>query len=88
MTVEEIYNIVDSQLHLTFDYLVYTVLASVIAAVGLATDSAVTVVASMIVDPFMGPILGITFGTCIHDKTMFKKSLRNEVSNIAISSYA
>jgi uncharacterized hydrophobic protein (TIGR00341 family) len=85
MTVEEIYNIVDSQLHLTFDYLVYTVLASIIAAVGLATDSAVTVVASMIVDPFMGPILGITFGTCIHDKTMFKKSLRNELIGVSFA---
>jgi hypothetical protein len=68
MAVEEIFDIVDSQLHLTFDYIAFTLLASIIAGVGLATGSAVTVVAAMIVDPFMGPILGMTFGTTIRGR--------------------
>jgi uncharacterized membrane protein len=72
MAVEEIFDIVDSQLHLTFDYIAFTVLASIIAGVGLATGSAVTVVAAMILDPFMGPILGMTFGTTIRGKIRFQ----------------
>lgn len=48
MTVEEIFASVDEQSHLTFDYLCNTFVAALIAAVGLLTDSSVTVVASMV----------------------------------------
>jgi hypothetical protein len=58
MTVEEIYENVDLQTHLTFDYLMMVCAASMIAAVGLVSDSSVTVVASMLVSPLMGPIVG------------------------------
>lgn len=82
-TIEAIYEIVDSQNHLTFgnaldvcrtsvklniswitsaDFMALTVVAGIIAAVGLITDSSVTVVASMLVSPLMGPIIGIAFG--------------------------
>src|SRR4051812_16501901 len=58
MSTEEIYELVDSNLHLTFDFLSILTVAAVIAAVGLITDSAVLVVA-MVISPLMGPILGI-----------------------------
>jgi len=38
---------------MTFDYLMLVVISSVIAAAGLATDSSVTVVASMLVSPLV-----------------------------------
>ena len=65
MAVEEIYESVDSQCHLTFDYLLFCFVAAMISGVGLIQDSSVTVVASMLVSPLMGPILGVTFGTVI-----------------------
>ena len=36
--------------------------AAMMAALGLAGNSSVVVVASMLVSPLMGPILGIAFG--------------------------
>ena len=39
------------------------VVASLLAGSGLAVNSSVVVVASMLVSPLMGPILAITFGT-------------------------
>eukprot|EP01122_Echinamoeba_exundans_P009346 TRINITY_DN327_c0_g1_i1.p1 TRINITY_DN327_c0_g1~~TRINITY_DN327_c0_g1_i1.p1 ORF type:complete len:383 (-),score=53.01 TRINITY_DN327_c0_g1_i1:264-1412(-) len=83
--VEEINSIVDNSLHLTFDYIAYTVTASIISAVGLATNSAVTVVAAMILDPFMGPILGMTFGTAVRNWAMVFKSLRNEMFGVLLA---
>jgi len=38
---EEIFETVDGQLHLTFDFLAFIAIASIIAAIGLLTDSAV-----------------------------------------------
>ena len=47
---------VESANHLTFNYMCFVVIASLIAAGGLATNSPATVVASMLVSPLMGPI--------------------------------
>ncbi|MES1910164.1 MAG: hypothetical protein MHM6MM_002811 [Cercozoa sp. M6MM] len=69
---------------LSFDYVTLVVIASVIATVGLATDSAVTVVASMLVSPIMGPIMSFTFGYHVRDWRMVKVGMRNEVISLLI----
>mmetsp|Transcript_25859 Transcript_25859/g.62285 ORF Transcript_25859/g.62285 Transcript_25859/m.62285 type:complete len:374 (-) Transcript_25859:198-1319(-) len=84
-TIEEIYEIVDGSIHLTFDYLAFTFVAAIISAVGLITDSSVTVVASMLVSPLMGPILGISFGYLIGDTYMMLKSTRNELAGVLLT---
>mmetsp|Transcript_28956 Transcript_28956/g.40713 ORF Transcript_28956/g.40713 Transcript_28956/m.40713 type:complete len:409 (-) Transcript_28956:32-1258(-) len=84
MTVEEIFESIDSQSHLTFDYLAMVFVAAVISSMGLITDSSVTVVASMLVSPLMGPILCVTFGCAIRNTEMIKRGLRNEIVGLAI----
>eukprot|EP00466_Bigelowiella_natans_P013634 jgi/Bigna1/141504/aug1.63_g16212 len=84
-TIEEIYEVVDSAIHLTFDYLAFTFVAAIISAVGLLTDSSVTVVASMLVSPLMGPILGISFGYLIGDTHMMLKCIRNELAGVLLT---
>jgi len=85
MPMEEIHEAIDSQIHLTFDFILFLIIASVIAGAGIATDSAVAVVASMIVSPLMGPILGLTFGTITRDKTMVWKAFINELIGVFIA---
>ena len=52
--------------------------ASVIAVGGLASNANVFIVASMLVSPIMGPILGMTFGYRIADWQLFKTGVVNE----------
>eukprot|EP00948_MAST-09A_sp_MAST-9A-sp1_P003304 g3304.t1 len=47
-----------------FDYCLLVVIASVLAATGLATNNTVVIVASMLISPLMGPILAIVMGFC------------------------
>jgi len=84
LAYDEVYDTIDGQLHLTFDYLALIATGAIIAAIGLLTDSAVVVVASMLVSPLMGPIVGMTFGAIIKDRTMLWKSFRNEVVGIIV----
>eukprot|EP01104_Vermistella_antarctica_P017649 TRINITY_DN6289_c0_g1_i7.p1 TRINITY_DN6289_c0_g1~~TRINITY_DN6289_c0_g1_i7.p1 ORF type:complete len:465 (-),score=51.81 TRINITY_DN6289_c0_g1_i7:126-1520(-) len=84
-SLEEIYQAVDSQIHLTFDYIVFVVAAAMIAAVGLLQDSDAVVVASMIVSPLMSPIMGITFGAVIRDSVLAWKSTRNEFIGVLVT---
>eukprot|EP01134_Creolimax_fragrantissima_P007861 CFRG7861T1 len=83
-TVEEIYQFIDGQNKLTFDFLALVVSAAVMAGAGLVSDSAPVVVASMIVSPLMPPILGLCFGVIVRDKIMIYKSLRNELIGACI----
>lgn len=84
MTAEEIFESIDSGSHLTFDYIAMVFVASVIAAVGLISDSSVSVVASMLVSPLMGPILAVTWGIVMRDWNLIRRGSRNEVIGVMI----
>lgn len=62
--------------HLTFDYIAMMVTGSIVAAAGLAQSSSVTVVASMLISPLMGPIMAMAFGIASRDWDMFRHALR------------
>ncbi|GAB5353239.1 hypothetical protein AAMO2058_000020300 [Amorphochlora amoebiformis] len=61
-----------------FDFLALTVVASILAGAGLATNNTVIIVASMLVSPLMGPIVSFTFGTVVSDWTMVLEALISE----------
>lgn len=68
----------------SFDFLMLCVAASLLAGIGLGSDNAVVIVASMLVSPLMGPILGITFGTFIFDWPLVKRALLTEILGLLI----
>lgn len=59
-------------------------IASVLAGVGLITNSTVVIVASMLVSPIMGPVMGITFGSRVLDWKLARDSAFNEVAALLI----
>ena len=84
MTVEEMFTFIDEGSHLTCDYLGMVFVGAMIAGVGLLQDSSVTVVASMLVSPLMGPIVSVTFGIAICEWPMVLHGLRNEAFGVAL----
>lgn len=55
LTVAQVTASVKSAAELTFDFLLYVITAAMIAAMGLMENSIVSLVASMLVSPMMGP---------------------------------
>eukprot|EP00939_MAST-03C_sp_MAST-3C-sp1_P002149 g2149.t1 len=84
MTVQEMSDMIGSQNRLTFDYLILLTVGAIIAAAGLLQDSPVTVVASMLVSPLMGPILSVAFGIRTGTTSMWSKGIRNELIGVAV----
>lgn len=90
VTVEQIKRIkrmhdkISGGVDFNFNYYCLLMVASVVAGLGLATDSATTVISSMLLSPIMGPVIGMSYGTIIGDKRLFKRSARNEVISIVI----
>ncbi|GIL74931.1 hypothetical protein Vretifemale_4796 [Volvox reticuliferus] len=85
MATEEIYTGVESGSDLSFDYLAFVVVAGLIAAVGLATNSSVMIVASMLVSPLMGPILAFSFGTSASDPYLMWKGVVSETVGVLLT---
>eukprot|EP01084_Bolivina_argentea_P121888 216018_1 len=84
LSYDEIFDVVDSQLHLTFDYMILLVAGTIVCSVGLLRNSGLIIVASMLISPLMGPILGLIFGTITANKNVLKKSLKNEIISVFI----
>ncbi|KAF1789388.1 Protein of unknown function DUF389 [Phytophthora cactorum] len=56
-----------------------------IAGIGLAGDSGTYVVASMLLSPMMGPILGCAFGFALRDKNLFINGMLNGLFALTIT---
>jgi uncharacterized hydrophobic protein (TIGR00341 family) len=85
LSVEEIYGKIASGTRLSFDFLALLVVSCIIAAIGLATNSLVVIVAGMLLAPLMGPILGLSFGVIIKDRRLVLAGIKNEVFGLAIA---
>lgn len=75
LLTEFVYSQVYAQSNLTTDFILYVLVGGFLATFGLATDNAVTIVASMLVSPLMGPILGMTLGTIVRSTKLIRKSV-------------
>ena len=84
LVVEQVVEGVRNAATFSFDYLCLVIVASMLAAVGLASNNTVVIVASMLVSPIMGPILAITFGTMVENKELVHMGLINEAISLLI----
>mmetsp|Transcript_37720 Transcript_37720/g.91634 ORF Transcript_37720/g.91634 Transcript_37720/m.91634 type:complete len:763 (+) Transcript_37720:42-2330(+) len=85
MRVEQIKEQIHEQAAMSFDFLALLLIASILAGVGLITNSTVVIVASMLVSPIMGPVMGITFGSRVFDWKLARASAAVEVGALLIA---
>lgn len=61
------------------------VCSTVLASIGLDTNSTAVIIGAMLISPLMSPILGIGLSVAIHDKQVLTRSLRNLIIAVVIS---
>ncbi len=64
---EEIYTDIKSGAELNRDFLVLVILSTIVAAIGLHSNSVAAVIGAMVIAPLLGPILGFSLGTALGD---------------------
>ena len=67
----------------SFNFNTLLLVASILAGLGLISNSTATIIASMLVSPIMGPVVGLAYGTAISDWKLVRRSLRNELICLA-----
>ncbi|RYE24296.1 MAG: TIGR00341 family protein [Sphingobacteriales bacterium] len=61
------------------------VCASILACIGLDTNSVAVIIGAMLISPLMSPILGVGLSLGIHDRELFLRSLKNLLVAVALS---
>ncbi len=85
LAVEEIYENVKKQASLSFDFIAFSILAAAMAGFGLLQNNTTVIVASMLLSPLMGPMLGVALGYVVRDRALFIKGTRNELISLGLS---
>jgi uncharacterized hydrophobic protein (TIGR00341 family) len=60
---------------ITTNFIIFAILSSILAALGLIVGNAVIIIASMLISPFLGPIIGITLGSILFDRKLVKNGI-------------
>jgi len=71
---EEIYQKVSRDSRLNADFILLTILSSIVAAIGLNEDSVAIVIAAMVIAPLLGPILAFALAAALGDLTLMRKA--------------
>ena len=66
----------------SFNYNCLLFVASMLAGLGLISNSVATIIASMLVSPLMGPVIGLAYGSTIRDWKLVRKSVRVEIISL------
>ncbi|XP_022236009.1 uncharacterized protein LOC111083657, partial [Limulus polyphemus] len=78
LTVAQIVESIRGNAGLTFNFIMFISLASIMASIGLAEESSTIILASSLISPFMKPLLAATFGMWIEDTHLRNMGIINE----------
>jgi uncharacterized hydrophobic protein (TIGR00271 family) len=85
VSVEEIEKDIIENSEPSFNYFLFIVLSAIIAGIGLLTNSAIILIASMILSPLMGPILGLSFSIITKNTWVLKRSLISQIVGLLMA---
>lgn len=81
---EELYQKVSNDCQLNWDFIILTVLSSIVAAIGLNGDSVAIVIAAMVIAPLLGPILAFALAAALGDLSLMKKASKTAFTGLLI----
>lgn len=82
---EEIYQDVATDAKLDRDFLIFVVLSTIVAAIGLHSNSVAGVIGAMVIAPLLGPILGFSLGAALGDRKLLFGAARTLGIGVAVA---
>ncbi len=81
---EEVYASIADTAEFNWTYVALVVLASVVAAIGLARDNTAAVIGAMVVAPLLGPNMALGLGMVLGDGPLIRRALATNAAGLAI----
>ena len=85
MTREEIWNSVWDQAKLDQTYVVFIILSTIVAALGMLADSVTVVVGAMVIAPLLGPNLAFAVGVALGDGKLIGRAVVTNAVGIGLA---
>ncbi len=82
---EEIYAEVKDQSEITGVYLLLTVLAAIVASIGVLRDDVAVIIGAMVIAPMLSPNVGLSLATTLADSDLARKAFKTASVGIILS---
>jgi uncharacterized hydrophobic protein (TIGR00341 family) len=82
---EEVYAKVSDGAETNTTYLAMTVLATTVAAIGLAKSNEAAVIGAMVVAPLLGPNMGLALGLTLADATLIRSAIKSNLAGFLLA---
>ena len=81
---EELYGQVDNDVTLNINYILLTVLSTIVAALGLLENQITAIIAAMVIAPMLEPNLAMALAVVLGDSKLFIKSMKTNAVGIIL----
>jgi uncharacterized hydrophobic protein (TIGR00341 family) len=79
---EELYADIEETTKLTWIFIVFVVLSSIVAAIGIYRNNVVITIGAMVIAPLLGPNLALSFATTLGDVDLARRATKTNVVGI------
>jgi uncharacterized hydrophobic protein (TIGR00341 family) len=84
-TREELYSQIEKGARIDSNFVLLTVLSTIVAAIGLIEDNVAVVIGAMVIAPLLGPNIALAFATSLGDGELSLKALKASLTGLAIA---
>ncbi len=82
---EELLSDISDASHVSRNFIVFTILATIVAAVGLAKSSPAIVIGAMVIAPLLGPSIALSLATALGDRRLATDAIRANLVGFTIA---
>ncbi|NVM01711.1 MAG: TIGR00341 family protein [Candidatus Helarchaeota archaeon] len=83
--VEELYLELVSNSELTYKFIMFSLLAALLAGFGLVYNNSIVIIAAMVLAPLLGPILALSYAFVVKDRNLIKLAMKAEFIGFIIA---
>ena len=82
---EELYAALSETTNVSWVYVTFIVLSTIVAAIGLAQDNVAVIIGAMVIAPLLGPNVSLALATTLGDVDLARRSLRANLTGVLIA---
>lgn len=84
-TREELYAQIERGAWIDSNFLLLTVLSTLVAAIGLIEDNVAVVIGAMVIAPLLGPVIALAFSSSLGDARLMWRALRTALAGMGLA---
>ncbi|MEM9122683.1 MAG: TIGR00341 family protein [Pseudomonadota bacterium] len=82
---EELYTEIQKGVRLDWNYVLFVILSTIVAVIGLLKDNVAVVIGAMVIAPLLGPNLAFAFGAALGDRGLMLRAAKTNIVGLGVS---